>query len=264
MFDPEFVNIFNKLHVFISLSFYSLYNISIGGDNMFHFAIVDNSQLDIDKMKNYIEQYCLNYRDVDYHCDVYTNSEDFPFDQYYDAIFLDIKMPHLNGLEFASKIKKKNTPKIIFMTSNDNFMKDVFDYRPFNFIHKNDFEKSAFHTLRLLIDDLLAHTIKISNVQDYIPINHITYIDIIDDIVTVHDYKNLNYTYWKTLKHLAEQLTKYNFILISQSTLINMNYIKSTNFKTVLLDNGKEFQIAYRKRKAFKNIYQEYKKYGNL
>jgi hypothetical protein len=64
MVDPEFVNIFNKLHVFISLSFYSLYNISIGGDDMFHFAIVGNT----------------------------------PF---------DIKLPHLNGIEFASKINKK-------------------------------------------------------------------------------------------------------------------------------------------------------------
>lgn len=128
------------------------------------------------------------------------------------------------------------------MTSNDNFMKDVFDYRPFNFIHKNDFEKSAFHTLRLLIDDLLAHTIKISNVQDYIPINHITYIDIIDDIVTVHDYKDLNYIYWKTLKHLAEQLTKYNFILISQSTLINMNYIKLQILKQFCLIMERNFK----------------------
>ena len=70
---------------------------------MFYFAIVDDQQLDIDKIKNMIIKYCNNYS-ITYSIDSYLKDSKQLYEKKYDAIFLDIDLPKINGLNIAKKI----------------------------------------------------------------------------------------------------------------------------------------------------------------
>ena len=72
---------------------------------MFYFAIVDDQQLDIDKIKNMIIKYCNNYS-ITYSIDSYLKDSEQLYEKKYDAIFLDIDLPKTNGLNIAKKNKQ--------------------------------------------------------------------------------------------------------------------------------------------------------------
>lgn len=73
---------------------------------MYKFAIIDNHQSDIDKMVEKIHQVYFSKHHMNYDCDTYLGCQTFPFDKYYDAIFLDIEMPEMDDLLLQKKLTK--------------------------------------------------------------------------------------------------------------------------------------------------------------
>lgn len=228
---------------------------------MYKIAIIDDYQDAINQMKNKIKEFSIKY-EIEITCDEYLDSQKFNFHQYYDVIFLDIEMPRLNGFDFAKKINKLYNPKLIFMSNHENNMKHTFDYKPFHYIQKNDFEKSANHVLELLFQSIEYSMIQISykGIKHKINIHEISYIDIISGIVTIHSYNDKEYNTWESLSSLYKELTNYHFVSISQSTIINLAYVKKVNksYTEVTLKNDKTFKISTRKRKNFKLAYIHY------
>ena len=53
----------------------------------------------------------------------------------FDVVFLDIKMPDMDGFKVAERIRKtsENTV-IIFVTTEDSMVYDSFSFQPFDFI----------------------------------------------------------------------------------------------------------------------------------
>lgn len=230
---------------------------------MFKFAIIDNHQSDIDRMINTINKVFFNKTNITYKCDSYLNCKNFPYDKYYDAIFLDIEMPEMDGLSFAKKINQKYTPKIIFMSNHNEFIFSTLDYRPFQFIQKNKFNESATHALELLYNKLFDHTLKIykNSSSDYIEQKQITYIHIENNTVAIYSFNDDVYTSWESLTSIYEQLNTNIFARISQSTIINMEYIKEIDpsFTQLILKNNSVFKITEKNRSSFKKSYENFR-----
>ena len=234
-------------------------NIKGKGFNMYNFAIIDNSSTDIKIMKNKIDSTFLDT--LKYRCDTYLDSQEFPYDKYYDVIFLDIEMPNVNGFELAKKINYST--KIIFMTHHDNLVTLTFDYKPFHFIEKNNFEKSSNHVLKILKENLSSHMIKLTNQNNntaVINIYNINYIQIVDGITTVYTFDNKPYTTWRSLSSLYNELNSALFVKISQSVIVNMNYIEKSddNYKFLILKNNIKLPISSRGKSLFKKKYINY------
>lgn len=55
----------------------------------------------------------------------------------FDIFFLDICMPGMDGFQLAQKVRKNNGKRfLIFVTSQDDLVYQVFSYEPFAFIRK--------------------------------------------------------------------------------------------------------------------------------
>ncbi|WP_050636925.1 LytR/AlgR family response regulator transcription factor [Candidatus Stoquefichus sp. SB1] len=231
---------------------------------MYKFAIIDNHQSDIDKMVEKIHQVYFSKHHMNYDCDTYLGCQTFPFDKYYDAIFLDIEMPEMDGFAFAKEINQKYNPKIIFMTNHDNLVMSVFDYKPFHFIQKNKFDESSTHVLELLCDNLLNKVIKVTNTNneiDFVNQSQITYINIYEGIVTLHTFNNEIYTTWKSLTSIYKELNQQLFTYINQSTIVNMKYIKEIDpqFTHLILKDRTVFKISTRNKSTFKKTYIKFR-----
>ena len=60
----------------------------------------------------------------------------------FDAFFLDIGMPGLNGMELAGKIRDKNqNVKIIFVTNKDELAYKGYVYNAFRYVRKSNLEQ---------------------------------------------------------------------------------------------------------------------------
>lgn len=224
---------------------------------MYNFAIIDNSSIDIDNMKNRIDAYFLDK--FEYHCDIFLDAADFSNEKHYDAIFLDIEMPNINGFELAKSINY--TTKVIFMTRHDNLVTLTFDYKPFHFIQKNNFDSSSSHVLNQLEKSLYSQTIKVINkdsIAEIINTEIISHISIENGIVSIHTFGDEIYTTWTPLASLMTILDPALFVKINQSHIINMNFIQTADNKSLTLKNGTYFSIAYRERGSFKKTYQKF------
>jgi CheY-like chemotaxis protein len=87
-------------------------------------------------------------------------------DQLPDVIFLDINMPHKNGIECLSEIKQnkklKNLPVIMFSTSNSRDKigmvfkngADVYIHKPSDF---SQLKQVIFHALPIAVENIFSN-----------------------------------------------------------------------------------------------------------
>lgn len=177
-------------------------------------------------------------------------------------IFLDIRMPDLNGVELAHIIEqsdKKRNLRIIFTTAYDQyalegFKVDALDYllKPFNFV---DFSKSAAKAYNYFV--MLDHSqhvltqkeepkeninpyiyVKIEHQLVKIDIEHILYIEGLKDYVKVY-LKNtekplLTLT---SLKKLQEKLPASQFLRLHRSFIVAAAAIKTATKTSVQIGN---------------------------
>ncbi len=168
-----------------------------------------------------------------------------------DLVFLDIKMPEMNGFEVAERIQMDNNPPgIIFTTAYDKFAIKAFeinalDYilKPFSrerleksierFVSQRNSEKDAeFNSISKLIEKIQRQEsspkhITIPQGEHFKPI-------LIDDIVAVsaegRDVKILTiegeFHYSKSITSIDELLDDEIFFRCHRGYIINLNHIK--------------------------------------
>lgn len=79
-------------------------------------GIVENDEKDMALLKNAIEEYYSKNGDRDFNLVCFPSALSFLNDtDKFDVAFLDIMMPHMDGMELAKKIRTTNNKMIIFL-----------------------------------------------------------------------------------------------------------------------------------------------------
>ena len=107
---------------------------------MINIAICDDDIVTTSKIENMLQNIAKrNFIQTD--TEVFWNGESLAESvkavNYFDIIFLDIEMGAEDGITVARKIRQidKNV-LIIYVTSHENYMKESFEVRPFQFLVK--------------------------------------------------------------------------------------------------------------------------------
>ena len=164
----------------------------------------------------------------------------------FDVVFLDIRLPDIDGFEAARLIKAEvERTHIIFVTTESNLVYESFDYHPYYFIPKGKPEYLA-QKLRSVIEKLVNEingnwTICLDlpyNEKKYLSTDSIiyaasksNYIDIVCKEETIRIRMKLN--------DLLEKLPSKSFVRIHNRCVLNMRYlgrIDSGRNKAVLYD----------------------------
>ena len=230
--------------------------------------LCDDSKNDLRLLKKYIEQFFFQLPDsFDYHIDECSSGEDLLSkckENLYHAVFLDIEMPGMNGLETARALRDSNSSiLIVFVSSYDRFMRDSFEVQPFQYMEKPvsyDMTKKVCQSVIKVLSEKRSSILTIStgNGDILIDIHNLTYIQ------TLKGHKNSLEFHLNTGNyHVASgtvfawenELKEYGFISSRRGVLVNINQVLGISDNQIVLKNNEILPLSRRQARIFHDTF---------
>lgn len=169
-----------------------------------------------------------------------------------DLVYLDIRMPGLNGLETAKRLREIGyLGDIVFFTYTPDYAIDGYDVSALHYVVKEQTTNEKFEEIFLRAcerkqrreSEVLVLTC--AGESRCVPVEQIRYFEIQQRIVTVY-YANERFEFYSTMMRLEEQLYDRGFVRTHKSFLVGKRYIRSIDSTRVLLDTGEELPVGKR------------------
>ena len=185
-----------------------------------------------------------------------------PYLERADAIFLDINMPDLSGMDFIKSLP--HPPNVVFTTAYSEYAVEGFrvnavDYllKPFSF---KEFEVSCGKLrehleMKAALEEKEADPI-LHFKADYrtigVDVRRIVYVEGLSEYIKIHlaDTESPVIVLY-SLKNLIEQLPKGRFLRIHRSYIIALDHVAEASRSSIMLDNGVTLPIGEVYRPAF-------------
>ena len=224
---------------------------------MIKIAIVEDDEDCAKRTENFIERYC-NEAGYDFRITLFKNGINFLNDYraVYDIVFMDIEMPHMDGLKTAHKLREMDSVVCLIFITNmaqyaiKGYEVDAMDYlvKPIEYFNFTLKLKKAIKIWETRPKECLAISQPGGNVR--LEIANISYIEVKDHQVEFHVGKK-SYSVRGTLNLYEKKLMPYGFAKCNHCYLVNLKYVLAINTNFVVLTNGEELQISRPKRKEF-------------
>ena len=151
-----------------------------------------------------------------------------------ELVFLDIKMPEMDGFDFIGSLD--TPPNIIIVSGNEEFALRAFDFNVVDFLLKpitySRFCKAVDKTIRYFSQKETPTTgddeifIKKGSSLVKLKLKDIVYVEALENYVTLHT-KNDKYTIHFTMKAIETQMPSGVFIRVHRSFIINKSMIQA-------------------------------------
>lgn len=182
--------------------------------------------------------------------------------QKFDLIYLDIQMKNGDGISTAQHIRKMDENVIlIFVSSYDKYMMELFRLDVFSFIRKpiepDSFSKTFLEANRKICSKNFFFTFKYRNRECKISCKDILYYESKGRQITIYERSGETYVFNGKLSDVEKSLEegKIPFLRIHQSYLVNYLLIKSRTKSEVILINGTKLSISEDRQKKFSRDY---------
>ncbi len=177
-----------------------------------------------------------------------------------DLFFMDIELGNDNGIEVAERINNELGPgKIIYISSHDEYVYDVFKTSPIDYIRKPFSSDKIFEILdRIKLYDKSQNKISViaKRKEIIIDIDDICYAESQGRLLCIHLKREVVDIYCKVdefEKVISEKSSL--FIRIHKSILVNYNYIEAFNSEYIEMNDGAQFNISRKYQNEVKNRY---------
>ena len=223
---------------------------------MYQIAIVEDEENEVLNLKSFLQKYGKE-RGYSYEISVFSNGLSFltNYKGNYDIIFMDIEMPHLNGMDAAARLREID-PRVclIFVTNMAQYAIKGYEVNASDFILKPlDYPSFCFKMDKIMSsavtpqsDNLILN--RKSGVV-MLPISSIRYVEVLSHKVLYHTVHG-DYDDWGSLAQIEEKLTPYHFERCNASFLINLRYVDRIERNTVIIGND-EIAISRGKKAGF-------------
>lgn len=228
---------------------------------------IDDEPLALRQLATYVEK--IPYLELVGACQSALEAKEIMDQEVIDAIFIDINMPDLNGMEFVKQMQAP--PLVVFTTAYseyaiEGFKVDAVDYllKPFGL---QDFQRAAQkvkHRYELehrpvaeessiVVDELDSDAMFLKS--DYktvrINISDIRYVEGMSEYLKIYieDHKPL--VVLLSMKRLEERLPSNSFMRIHRSYIINLRKILEVNKNRVILGEDAYLPIGDNYKDAF-------------
>lgn len=183
----------------------------------------------------------------------------------FHLIFLDIEMPDLDGFKLAEKLYlTASESHLIFVSCHEDFVFDIFEYTPLAFVRKSalkkDLHRAMYQYFRSISCLQLSIRLKDGYGDKEIFIKDILYVECEGHHLTYVTIQGLNLETYGTLKAVEDELTRYDFLRVHKSFLVNQKYIESVGKREVLLVGGRCVDMGKDRKKEVQIAMLQYEK----
>lgn len=210
------------------------------------FAVCDNEREMADLVAEKLREFYPDKCEIKCYTDGKSLLEDSAR-ELFDAFFLDIVMPTLDGFSLAEKIRADNPfAKIIFVTNHTELAHIGYLYGAFRYVRKFALEeelREAVQSLKRKFDLQSEFLLLKTPLGEVIrAVNSIRYFEVKGHNVTAF-FDDTEERVSGTLNEYEKRLKDVGFIRIHKSFLVNFRYVETIG-KSVILTGGKTLPLS--------------------
>lgn len=224
-------------------------------------CIVEDDAVSAFLLGNLLEPY-LEKKHINYKIVTYESGKAF-YDDFKEGfiapniILMDIRLPEISGLDLCRAIRDDGyAGDILICTGSSEFIMDGYDVDARGYILKPYDPKRIYETLDRVLRyaSVRTLTIQVRSQVIRIPVSEIRYVESNNNKCTIHCGDNVDYTIYKRLDAIEEELSDPHFLRCHKSYLVNMDFIvkAADDFELV---NGVRVPIRKADIKAMKDKY---------
>ena len=225
---------------------------------MYHIAIVEDEISFVQQLQTYLCRFSEENQ-MEFKVSVFQDGADIlkDYKREYDAIFLDIEMPQVNGMEAAEQIRDMDDDVIImFITNMAQYAIQGYSVGALDFVMK----PINYYTFALKLKRVLKRVDKKDKEQEHIilhlpdgvkklDIRHIYYVEVQNRTLYYYTSKG-TFSVKGTLQSVEKQLEKYSFAKCNHWYLVNLKHVKEVR-KNIAYVGCYEVEISRRNKAAF-------------
>lgn len=233
---------------------------------MLKIAICDDEQVALTIISSALKREFENKK-IQCEFDLFNNSsaliEKINTGKKYDALFADISMPGMNGIELGVAFRNQLSDTIlIFISTREDLVFETFRAQPFRFIRKKTFQEE----LPSLVFDLCKELIRRQETK--IPVHcgsttvllspeKIIYVESLRKKQIIHSEQRILETQ-SSFQKIMEQLQAYPFVQSHKSFFVNCRYIHAINRTSLELEDQTILPIGRSRLADVKNAFNRY------
>ena len=226
-------------------------------------AVVDDSPRDLQLIKGYVERY-FKEQGGEYQVRTFENGLDFLDEEKlsFDIVFLDVEMPHLNGIETARNFRKRDKMAVLVFITNmaqyaiHGYEVDAIEYmvKPVEYYNFSDkMEKALRFVKRDQEKTLLLHG---QEVTARIPVSGIYYMEKERNYILFHT-KEGDFRERGSMGEMEEKLAGSGFSRCITGCLVNLRYISKMS-KDAVWVGDRCLPISRSQRKQFAKDFADF------
>lgn len=181
-----------------------------------------------------------------------------------DAVFLDIMMPGLTGLELAQVLARFRTPPpVVFVTAHDEHAVEAFDLRAVDYVLKPVREERLAEAVRRVVEatgtapaDDPQIPVERGGVTRFVNRSDITHVEAQGDYARLHTAEG-SHLVRTPLSTLAEQWAPAGFVRIHRSTLVSLPHVQEVRWdsgRCSVVVAGQELPVARRHTRELRDL----------
>ncbi|MCR5194762.1 MAG: LytTR family DNA-binding domain-containing protein [Pseudobutyrivibrio sp.] len=234
---------------------------------MLKIAICDDDKNVSSYIEAFVKPECIAQgirAEIEVFSDGYYLLKSFEQGNNYNIVFLDIEMQKMDGIDTARKIREINHSSIlIYVSSYDAYLKELFEVEPFRFISKPIDEKKLKQYFteacqRFFNKNEGFFQFSFNKEIQRIPLKDIVYFESNNRAITVYLEDGTDAYFYGKLNEVENELKNsgHLFLRIHQSFYVNYNYVSKMNysFLTVNWNNDEvDLKISEDRQKLVRN-----------
>jgi DNA-binding LytR/AlgR family response regulator len=192
-------------------------------------------------------------------------------DQQVDAIFMDVQMPGLSGLDLARVLARFTTqPPVVFVTAHEQHAVDAFELNVVDYLLKPVRDDRLDQAVRKVVRRLDGEgsapspptapdesiVVELAGVSRLVPRSEVLYVEAQGDYARLHTATG-SHLVRVPLTTLADQWREAGFVRIHRSSLVSLAHIpewRTESGRTTVVVGGHELVVSRRHTRALRDV----------
>lgn len=213
---------------------------------------IDDEPMALEKLKSYIQK--IPYMELVAACDSPADAIQIMSDTAVDAVFVDINMPDMNGLDFVKVLPEM--PLVVFTTAYSEYAVESYRVRAVDYLLKpytfEEFQRAAEYVQQQWLAKQKAPVAPADSDNVFLKVDYryirvslkdIAFIEGMNEYLKIHLVSGDPYLVHTSFKQINNHLPE-NFLQVHRSYVVNVNHICEVERSVILLKGGKRISVS--------------------